>query len=41
MSATDTLDPAAPTTVKTHLRPIDAKGLADFAAGGKANPLKL
>jgi uncharacterized OsmC-like protein len=38
MSSTDTLDPAAPTTVKAYLRPIDAKGLAEFAAGGKANP---
>ena len=27
-----------PTTVKTHLRPIDREGLAKFAAGGKADP---
>ena len=40
MSATETLDPVAPTTVKAYLRPIDAKGLADFAAGGKANPAR-
>ena len=41
MSDTETLDPVAPTTtVKTYLRPIDAKGLADFAAGGKANPAR-
>ena len=33
---TDTLDPV--TTVKAYLRPIDAQGLAEFAAGGKANP---
>src|SRR5690606_4239408 len=41
MSSTDTLEPTAPvTTVKAYLRPIDAKGLADFAAGGKANPAR-
>ena len=37
MSSTDLLEPTAPTapvsTVKAHLRPIDGKGLADFAAG--------
>ncbi len=33
---TETLDPV--TTVKTYLRPIDAEGLAAFAAKGKANP---
>ena len=27
-----------PTTVKAYLRPIDAAGLATFAAKGKANP---
>ena len=32
---TETLDPV--TTVKTYLRPIDAEGLAAFAAKGKAN----
>ena len=35
MSTTAT---AEPTTVKAHLRPIDAAGLAAFAAKGKANP---
>ena len=44
MSSTDLLEPTAPTapvsTVKAHLRPIDGKGLADFAAGGKANPAR-
>jgi uncharacterized OsmC-like protein len=35
---TDTLEPV--TTVKAHLRPIDAAGLADFAAAGKANPAR-
>ena len=35
---TDTLDPV--TTVKAYLRPIDAQGLAEFAAGGKANPAR-
>ena len=35
---TDTLEPV--TTVKAHLRPIDAKGLAEFAAAGKANPAR-
>ena len=39
MSATDTVE-APVTTVKTYLRPIDAKGLAEFAAGGKANPAR-
>ena len=29
-----------PTTVKAYLRPIDAQGLASFAAGGKANPAR-
>ena len=32
-TATDT-----PTTVKTHLRPIDRDGLMKFAAAGKADP---
>ena len=41
MSSTDTLEPTAPvTTVKAYLRPIDGKGLAEFAAGGKANPAR-
>jgi len=41
MSSTDLLEPTAPvTTVKAYLRPIDAKGLAEFAAGGKANPAR-
>ena len=31
-------EPAAPTTVKAHLRPIDGEGLAAFAAKGRANP---
>jgi len=36
MSSTDLLEPTAPvTTVKAYLRPIDAKGLAEFAAGAK------
>lgn len=34
----DTLAPTTPTTVKAYLRPIDAAGLATFAAKGKANP---
>jgi uncharacterized OsmC-like protein len=33
----DTATPEV-TTVKTHLRPIDAAGLSAFAAKGKANP---
>lgn len=28
------------TTVKTYLRPIDANGLANFAAAGKVNPAR-
>ena len=36
-TATATAD-APVTTVKTYLRPIDAEGLAAFAAKGKANP---
>lgn len=36
MSTPDTLAPT--TTVKAHLRPIDAQGLAEFATAGKANP---
>ncbi|HQD15653.1 MAG TPA: OsmC family peroxiredoxin, partial [Ottowia sp.] len=36
MSPTAVLDPV--TTLKTTLRPIDATGLAAFAAKGKANP---
>ena len=31
-------DIATPTTVKTHLRPIDRDGLMKFAAAGKADP---
>ena len=35
------IDPAsAPTTVKTHLRPIDRDGLMKFAAAGRDNPAK-
>lgn len=37
---TDTAE-APVTTVKTYLRPIDAQGLAEFAAAGKANPNRL
>jgi uncharacterized OsmC-like protein len=36
----DTPTTAGPTTVKAYLRPIDAAGLATFAAGGKANPAR-
>lgn len=39
MTTTDTTA-TAPTTVKAYLRPIDAAGLATFAAGGKANPAR-
>lgn len=39
MTTTDTTV-TAPTTVKAYLRPIDAAGLATFAAGGKANPAR-
>lgn len=38
MTTADTTAPV--TTVKTYLRPIDASGLAEFAAGGKANPAR-
>ena len=38
MTEAATLD--TPTTVKACLRPIDAQGLATFAAGGKANPAR-
>ena len=37
MSDTATTE-STPTTVKAYLRPIDAAGLATFAAKGKANP---
>ena len=38
MSNAIATDPAAPTTVKAYLKPIDAEGLAAFAAKGRANP---
>lgn len=39
MTDTATLDtPAAATTVKAYLRPIDAQGLAAFAEKGRNNP---
>ncbi len=31
---------AEPTTVKTHLRPIDREGLLKFAAAGRADPTR-
>lgn len=31
-------DVAAPAAAKVHLKPIDAKGLSEFAAKGRANP---
>ena len=37
---TDAVTLDNPTTVKAYLRPIDAQGLATFAAGGKANPAR-
>jgi len=40
MSATDTAEAAAVTTIKTCLRPIDAQGLCEFAAAGKPNPAR-
>ena len=38
MSATFMLDSAPPVTVKAYLKPIDADGLAVFAAKGHSNP---
>jgi uncharacterized OsmC-like protein len=41
MSTATLIEPTAPvTTVKAFLRPIDATGLAEFAAAGKANPTR-
>ncbi len=38
MSVDTAIAPAAPTTVKAYLKPIDGEGLAAFAAKGRANP---
>ena len=38
MSVDTAIAPAAPTTVKAYLKPIDSEGLAAFAAKGRANP---
>ena len=38
MSNAIATEPAAPTTVKAYLKPIDSEGLAAFAAKGRANP---
>ena len=38
MTEVHTIEPAAPTTVKAYLKPIDSTGLAAFAAKGCANP---
>ncbi len=38
MSVDTPIAPAAPTTVKAYLQPIDGEGLAAFAAKGRANP---
>ena len=38
MSNAIATEPAAPTTVRAYLKPIDAEGLAAFAAKGRANP---
>ena len=38
MSVTSVIETLAPTTVKAYLKPIDAEGLAAFAAKGRDNP---